>query len=135
MSGSTTGTTEVLIAPPGLKGLVVADTTIGSVRGDEGFFHYREHDAVEVARHHSFEAAAQLLIDGALPDPTAESAFRSELAAARRVDPAVFAALGPLAGRIDPMSGLRAAFALSIDDTPTIDLSPAQRRSRAGRPR
>ncbi len=131
MSGSTTGTADVLIAPPGLKGLVVADTTIGSVRGEEGFFHYREHDAVEVARHHSFEAAAQLLIDGTLPDPTAESAFRSELAAARRVDPAVFAALGPVADRIDPMSGLRVAFALSIDDTPTIDLSPAQRRSRA----
>ncbi|MEM9655509.1 MAG: citrate synthase/methylcitrate synthase, partial [Actinomycetota bacterium] len=37
-----------IIAPPGLKNLVVADTTIGSVRGAEGFFHYREYDAVEV---------------------------------------------------------------------------------------
>lgn len=130
MSGST-ATNDVLIAPAGLKGLVVADTMIGSVRGDEGFFHYREHDAVGVARHHSFEAAAHLLIDGTLPDPAAESAFRSELAGARRVDPAVFTALGPVADRIDSMSGLRVALALSIDDTPTIDLSPSERRTRA----
>ncbi len=110
---------------------MVADTMIGSVRGEEGFFHYREHDAVGVARHHSFESAAHLLIDGTLPDPSAESAFRSELAGARRVDPAVFTALGPVADRIDPMSGLRVALALSIDDTPTIDLTPDERRSRA----
>ena len=135
MSGSTNGTTAAspaqLIAPPGLKGLVVADTTIGSVRGDEGFFHYRQHDAVEVARHQSFEAAAALLIDGSIPDAAAESSFRSELAAARRVDRSVFEALAPVADRIDAMSGLRLAYALTIDDTPTIDLSPTERRALA----
>lgn len=138
MSGSTTDTTtpmasgpDELVAPPGLKGLIVADTMIGSVRGDEGFYHYRHHDAVDVARHQSFEAAAHLLIDGSLPDPSTESAFRSELAAARRVDAAVFEALAPVAGRIDPMSGLRAALALTIDDTPTIDLTSTERRTRA----
>jgi citrate synthase len=120
-----------LVAPPGLKGLVVADTTIGSVRGDEGFYHYRDHDAVEVARHQSFEAAAHLLIDGSLPDPSAESAFRSEMASGRRVDGAVFDALAPVATRLDPMSGLRLALALAIDDTPTIDLTSQERRSRA----
>ncbi|MEL6982420.1 MAG: citrate/2-methylcitrate synthase [Actinomycetota bacterium] len=122
---------EELIAPPGLKGLVVADTTIGSVRGDEGFYHYRDHDAVDIARHQSFEAAARLLIDGALPDPSAESAFRSEIAAARRADGAVLDALAPVAGRIDAMSALRLAFALAIDDTPTIDLTGEERRERA----
>ena len=30
----------VLIAPPGLSGVVVADTEIGDVRGEEGFYHY-----------------------------------------------------------------------------------------------
>ena len=68
------------MAPPGLKGLVVADTAIGSVRGGEGFYHYRQYDAVEVARHHTFEAAAALLIDGALPTGAGEAAFRAELA-------------------------------------------------------
>ena len=35
----------VIDAPPGLEGVVVADTAIGDVRGDEGFFHYRGHPA------------------------------------------------------------------------------------------
>lgn len=119
---------QEMIAPPGLKGLVVADTRIGSVRGEEGFFHYRDHDAVEVARHHSFEAAAHLLVDGALPDPSTESTFRGELAAARSVPSNVFDALAPMASTLDPMSGLRAALALTVDDTPTVDLDHSQRR-------
>lgn len=119
-----------MIAPPGLKNLVVADTTIGSVRGAEGFFHYRDHDAVEVARHQTFEGAAHLLIDGSLPEGSEESAFRSELAGARRVDPRVFEALGPFVGPDwTPMAGLRSALALTVDDTPTIDLSPEERRA------
>lgn len=122
--------TQQLVAPPGLKGLVVADTTIGSVRGEEGFFHYRDRDAVEIARHLTFEAAAHLLIDGGVPDAAAEARFRSELAAGRRVDPAVFSALAPQASTIDPMAGLRAALSLTVDDTPTIDLSPEDRRGR-----
>ena len=31
-------------APPGLEGIVAAETAIGDVRGDEGYFHYRGHD-------------------------------------------------------------------------------------------
>ena len=119
-----------LVAPPGLKGLVVADTSIGSVRGAEGFFHYREHDAVEVARHQTFEGAAHLLIDGHLPTAAEESSFRSELATARAVDPRVFAALETFVGpHLSPMAGLRAGLALLIDDRATLDLSPVERRT------
>ena len=38
------GPTEV---PRGLKGVVVADTEVGDVRGSEGFYHYRQHSAVD----------------------------------------------------------------------------------------
>lgn len=31
----------VAMAAPGLEGVAVAETTIGDVRGEEGFFHYR----------------------------------------------------------------------------------------------
>ena len=55
------------IAPPGLKGLAVADTMLGSVRGQEGFFHYRQYDAAELARTHSLEDVWTLQVDGALP--------------------------------------------------------------------
>lgn len=122
---------ETLVAPPGLKGLVVADTTIGSVRGDEGFFHYRHYDAVEIARHQTFEAAAALLIDGTLPDRGAEGAFRAELASSRHIPPATMQALATIAPHVDnPLVGLRAASALVVNDTPTIDLSASERRSR-----
>ncbi|MGI9596342.1 MAG: citrate/2-methylcitrate synthase [Acidimicrobiales bacterium] len=123
-------TADELIAPPGLKGLVVADTMIGSVRGAEGFYHYRDHDAIEIARHQTFEGAAHLLIDGALPTAAEESLFRAELARARMVDPRLFAVLAPFAGpELSPTAGLRAALSLIVDDTPTIDLSPTERRA------
>ena len=127
---NTTTEPDEMIAPPGLKGLVVADTTIGSVRGSEGFFHYRDYDAVEVARHQTFEGAAHLLIDGHLPTAAEESAFRSELAMARVVDPRVFTMLAAFVGPdLSPMAGLRSALAVLIDDTATIDLSPQERRT------
>lgn len=128
--GSTATIETDVIAPPGLKGLVVADTAIGSVRGGEGFYHYRQYDAVEIARHQTFEGAAHLLIDGALPSAAEESLFRAELARARMVDPKIFSVLAPLAGaELTPTAGLRAALALVVDDTPTIDLSLDERRS------
>jgi len=122
---------ETLVAPPGLKGLIVADTAIGSVRGEEGFFHYRHYDAVEIARHQTFEAAAALLIDGALPDQAAEATFRAELAGNRQLKPETMQALAAIAPHIsDPLAGLRAAISLVVDDTPTLDLSPDERRAR-----
>lgn len=56
-----------LIAPPGLKGVVVADTTTGDVRGREGFYHFREYSAVELARTRSFEEVCHLMLEGSLP--------------------------------------------------------------------
>lgn len=120
-----------LVAPPGLKGLVVADTTVGSVRGEEGFFHYRDHDAVEIARHQTFEAATGLLLDGALPAASEEASVRSAMAAQRRVDAETLATIAGLADRVGgPLPGLRAALSLLVDDTPTLDLSQDERRDR-----
>lgn len=56
------------MAPAGLAGVIVADTTIGDVRGTEGFFHYRQFDATGLACERSFEEVWHLLIRGALPD-------------------------------------------------------------------
>ncbi len=63
---------DELIAPPGLKGLAVADTVLGDVRGQEGFFHYRHHDAAELARERSLEDVWTLQLNGDLP-PAASS--------------------------------------------------------------
>ncbi|MGF1661574.1 MAG: citrate/2-methylcitrate synthase, partial [Kineosporiaceae bacterium] len=55
-------------APPGLRGVVVTDTGIGDVRGEEGFYHYRQYSAVDLARSRSFEDVWFLLWRGRLPD-------------------------------------------------------------------
>ena len=59
------------IAPPGLKSLAVADTELGDVRGEEGFFHYRQYDAAQLARRRSLENVWTLQVDGALPPAVA----------------------------------------------------------------
>lgn len=59
--------TTATVAPPGLKGLAVADTVLGDVRGQEGFFHYRQHDASMLARTHTLEDVWTLQLRGALP--------------------------------------------------------------------
>jgi citrate synthase len=125
------------VAPPGLKGLVVADTTIGDVRGAEGFFHYRQHSAVELAEACRFEDVWHLLLEGHLPDAEEASRFRAEVGAARVVDPAVFAVLEPIA-RVGSagLGALRAALAVAADAmalAPMLDQSPEERRRDAVR--
>jgi len=51
--------------------VVVAETTIGDVRGKEGFFHYRQYSAVELAEKRSLEDVWHLLFRGELPDAAA----------------------------------------------------------------
>ena len=52
------------LAPRGLEGVAVAETAVGDVRGEEGFFHYRGYNATELARRCSFEQVWHLLRRG-----------------------------------------------------------------------
>ncbi len=54
--------------PRGLEGVVVAETSVGDVRGQQGFYHYRQYSAVDLAATRSFEDVWHLMVDGALPD-------------------------------------------------------------------
>jgi len=66
--------------PRGLKGVKVAQTSIGNVRGQEGFFHYRQYDATELAKTRTLEDIWVLMHDGALPaDKAASDAFRAKV--------------------------------------------------------
>ena len=67
---------SVVDVPRGLEGVVVAETTMGDVRGTEGFFHYRQYSAVDLADRRSFEDVWKLLYDGALPDRTEHDRLR-----------------------------------------------------------
>ncbi|MGW2406804.1 citrate synthase/methylcitrate synthase [Streptomyces sp. NPDC001739] len=123
--------------PRGLAGVIVTETQIGDVRGREGFYHYRQYSAVELARTRTFEDVWYLMFHGALPDAAQLAAFRAETAALRPLPAAVRDALpalaraGALAG---PLAGLRTALSLlgaSAGFRPLYDIDADRRRADA----
>ncbi|GAA1445352.1 citrate synthase [Leifsonia poae] len=100
--------------PRGLTNVVAAETTLGDVRGHEGFYHYRQYSAIDLASTRTFEEAWHLLLVGSLPDAEQLAAFRSRIAQARSVPPGVaelLPAIAGLTGDRDPLAGLRMALA------------------------
>lgn len=121
----------MIVAPPGLKGLAVADTALGGVRGEAGFFHYRQYDAAQLARRCTLEDVWTLLVDGALPPTTAVI----DAGPLRPLPDPVAELVDAAAVRLaDPMSTLRCGL-LALADVesrgPTLDRSPAERRDDA----
>ncbi len=98
--------------PRGLEGVVVAQTSIGDVRGHQGFFHYRQYSATDLAAQRPLEDVWQLLFDGSLPDAQAGSRFRHEVAGQRALPPAVTALLPHVAAAGAPLDALRTAVSL-----------------------
>ncbi|MCP5027956.1 MAG: citrate synthase/methylcitrate synthase [Actinomycetia bacterium] len=128
-SSTTSPATEPLTAPPGLKGVIVADTAVGAVRGADGFFHYRQHDAAALARSRSLEAVIGVVLDNG--DPGSDPApLRRRLGTLREIDSAVGATVDLLAGAgHTPMAVLRAVMGVAIDPRPSLDLSSDERRA------
>src|SRR5580704_4939416 len=98
--------------PAGLEGVVVAETTIGDVRGQEGFFHYRQYSAVDLAQTRSLEDVWHLLFRGELPDAAASAGFRAEVRERRVMPPGLSTLLPALALRGAPLDVLRTAVSL-----------------------
>ncbi len=95
--------------PPGLEGVVVAETTIGDVRGQEGFFHYRQYSAVDLAEKRSLEDVWHLLFRGDLPDAAASASFADEVRRRRAMPPGLGTLLPALSRRGAPLDVLRTA--------------------------
>lgn len=119
--------------PRGLTNVVAAHTALGDVRGKEGFYHYRQYSAIDLARERTFEDAWYLLLFGDLPSPDQLAAFRERVAAARRL-PAAVAELLPTIARLtaggDALAGLRMALtAVGVHDRmrPVYDDDPEAR--------
>ena len=118
------------LAPPGLEGVAVAETSVGDVRGEEGFFHYRGYDATELARHCSFEQVWHLLLVGELPDAAQLTAFKARVAGARRITTEVDNAVAAIAAvpGYTPLRALCAAVAVAanaLEMKPTLDIDAA----------
>lgn len=123
--------------PRGLAGVVVTDTALGDVRGREGFYHYRQYSAVELARSRAFEDVWHLMFHGELPGATARAEFTARTAALRRLPPEVAAALPGIAAAgaaSGPLAGLRTALSLlgaAQGFRPLYDLDADRRREDA----
>jgi len=130
-----TTTAENRVAPPGLKGLVVADTALGDVRGDEGSYHYRQYAAPDLARTRTLEDVWHLFLDGELPDAPRRRELAEQIAPLRHLPPAVLRALPSIARDSDsPATALRTALshhAATLGLAPMLDCSADQRRHQA----
>ncbi|MFJ9058368.1 citrate synthase [Streptomyces sp. NPDC102409] len=129
--------TAPLDVPRGLAGVIVTDTALGDVRGREGFYHYRQYSAVELAHNRSFEDVWHLMFHGELPDRAASAAFAARAAGLRRLPAEVREALPAIAraGTVSgPLAGLRTALSLlgaSAGFRPVYDIGADRRREDA----
>ncbi|HEX9765386.1 MAG TPA: citrate synthase [Nitriliruptorales bacterium] len=128
-------TTATHPATRGLKGVVAAETALGGVRGDEGFYHYRQYAAPELAEKRTFEAVWCLFVDGALPGASGAAAFRDEVAPMRHLPAEVVGALPAIAtSSTDPSAALRTAvshLSAVLDLRPSLDASAEELRTDA----
>jgi citrate synthase len=113
----------------------VAETKVGDVRGLEGFYHYREYSAVELADQRSLEDVWFLLFEGHLPSAAEREAFLAELKPLRAIPESIRPLLPTIAhsgGEL--MDQLRSAVSLighAEGFRPTLDAPAAERRANA----
>ncbi len=128
-------TTAPIDVPPGLNGVAVADTTIGDVRGDEGFYHYRQYDATELARTCTFEDVWFLFAERRLPNPDELTSFRTNIADRRFVPDQLRPLMEAVAAsHALPLAQLRSVLSASTDALglrPLLDLDESGRRAQA----
>ena len=120
--------------PPGLEGVVVAETTIGDVRGQEGFYHYRQYSAVELAATRTLEDVWYLMLTGDLPDRDQLAAFTADVASLRDVPVGLASLLPALSRQGAPLDILRTAVSLlgaELGWRPTHDIDVATLRDQA----
>src|SRR3954471_8357715 len=126
---------SLIEAPAGLKGVIVAETSVGDVRGTEGFYHYRQYNAVELAEKKRLEDVWFLLFEGHLPSRAERDAFLAETRPLRQIPPAVLEVLPQIArASSSVMEGLRTAvsFVAAVGGfKPTLDISAEERRENA----
>jgi citrate synthase len=120
--------------PRGLTNVVVTETMLSDVRGHEGFYHYRQYSATELATARSVEDVWYLLLDGELPSPQESARFSAEVREAAQMsdDLRAVISLAAASAAADPLATLRmvlAADGLQRGLRPLFDLSPERRRS------
>lgn len=133
MNISTPAASASPTVPPGLKGVIVADTAVGSVRGEEGFYHYRQYSAPELAATCTLEDVWHLVLFGGLPTDDERRRLRAAIDAGRHLDPAMLPRLAMIAQASPTLTGaLRTALSLQVaawDLPPLMDIGHDVRRA------
>jgi citrate synthase len=95
----------------GLEGVVIDESELSRVYGDEGRLLFRGYDIEDVARHGDFEETLYLMWHGRLPTEGEYEDFASSLAAKRAVPPKILDTLVRTCAEMDehPMDMLQAA--------------------------
>src|SRR5580765_4595253 len=88
---------QIADVPKGLAGVVVAETEVGDVRGLEGFYHYRQYNAVELAEKRSLEDVWYLLFECSLPGAAERAAFLEKILPVREIPESVASLLPAIA--------------------------------------
>ena len=111
----------------GLKGVVLDETRIALIDGDEGKLVYRGYNIHDLAPHASFEEVCYLLLYGSLPDGGQLSAFDAQLRASRSISQPVIEIIERLKAA-HPMDVLRTAVSATValdesSDDATIEVA------------
>jgi citrate synthase len=118
--------------PAGLEGVVVAESEISFVDGQEGRLVYRGYSIEELAAGSTFEETSKLLLDGELPTRAELQAFERALSSERAIDERTLEALRGYPADVDPMSALRTGVsALGMVDPDRDDDGPEATRRKA----
>ncbi|MGH9165356.1 MAG: citrate/2-methylcitrate synthase, partial [Acidimicrobiales bacterium] len=123
--------------PKGLEGVVVAETAVGHVRGLEGFYHYRQYNAIELCEKRSLEDVWYLLFNGELPTADQRCRFVDELRPLSVIPDDVRPLLASIAksgSNPGPLDGLRTAVSAvgqALNLRPSMDLDPASLKADA----
>ena len=121
--------------PQGLKGVIVTETEVGDVRGYEGFYHYRQYSAIDLAQQRPLEDTWHLMFESELPTLAQRETFKAEIAPLREVPELVRPLLPAIAAASEaPLDGLRTAVSLvgaAAGMKPNIDIGRDELRRNA----
>lgn len=115
----------------GLEGVVVAESALSHINGDEGKLIYRGYTIEDLARGASYEEVLYLLWHGELPTRDELDTFSDEMSEAREVDDGVMETVRELAeSGSEPMGALRTAVSmLATYDPDDAESDPADREA------
>jgi len=116
----------------GLEGVVVGQTKLSAINGEQGELIYVGYDIDDLARNTTFEEVAYLLWNLRLPSRTELDELQRQLSAERAIDEATVQLLRAFPGDADSMAALRTAVsALALRDAEANDNSDAANRRKA----